>query len=171
MKDPCVRVFRALYGLSRSGFDWFQHFASKLRDLGFKQIESTSSLFSRDGVVVAIYVDDVIGSGPSDIVKKAMAGIATVADMKPQELANRFLGMYVSNVQIIDKVWRTCHVNQSAYALHLVERYKTDAGVTGNPRAVATPYVEAELTIEDEMTPRAIWVGAAGAMLGAFCSS
>ena len=64
--DMCLELKRSLYGLSVAPKLWYQHFREWLIARGFEPSEFDPCLFFRNGVAVAIYVDDVIMIGPSD---------------------------------------------------------------------------------------------------------
>ena len=50
---PVVRLWRALYGLARSGFDFVSHFRNWLLLCGWEPIPEGTVLALRDGEIVA----------------------------------------------------------------------------------------------------------------------
>lgn len=86
-------------------------------------------------------------------IRQAMTDIATVVDVKPAERASKFLGIHISDIRIHGD-WRYIHVNQAAYANHLIERYCRDAGMGGHALPqTATPYIEDDIKVDEELSP------------------
>ena len=62
-----VEVAKGLYGLIESGFTWFNHLSKFLFEIGFTAIEGEKCVFKdTNGVTVAVYVDDLMITGPKD---------------------------------------------------------------------------------------------------------
>ena len=61
-RDPCVRVKKAMYGLPRSGFDWYMHCHEILTiKLGWKKVANFDSLYSKsDCILPPIYSESCI---------------------------------------------------------------------------------------------------------------
>lgn len=67
-KSLVCRLRRALYGLTRSPRWWFDTLTPFMRTLGFTVCNSDICLFRNDstGVIMLIYVDDILMAGPLD---------------------------------------------------------------------------------------------------------
>ncbi len=77
MRAPCLRLRKAIYGLKRSGFDWAKHAEAVLAKRGWQKVEDVAdSLFVKGTgsktLLMALYVDDVIASGPRVELKRAL---------------------------------------------------------------------------------------------------
>ena len=70
-RDPCVRVKKAMYGLPRSGFDWYMHCHEILTiKLGWKKVANFDSLYLKSECILAVYVDDMLMAGQSTVMGK-----------------------------------------------------------------------------------------------------
>jgi len=79
-KQPVLRLRKALYGLQRSGFDWAKRAHSVLSSLGWTVIPDVvdAVYIKRDGkqvCILALYVDDILASGPSDMLVSSLNAI------------------------------------------------------------------------------------------------
>ena len=79
-KQPVLRLRKALYGLQRSGFDWAKKAHSVLTAAGWTVIPDVvdAVYIKRDGskvCIMALYVDDILASGPSDMLTEALNAI------------------------------------------------------------------------------------------------
>ena len=109
--------------------------------MGFHKIGSSSSLYQRGNVVVAICVDDILAGGPKEEVWKAISGIGSVVDTNPPEIVDQFLAMRFGKIQQKgDKRW--IPIDQSDYAHMIVEDHKKEIQETCDLRMVSTPYIE-----------------------------
>jgi len=76
-KFPCLRLHRAMYGLRRAGFDWLAHAERILESQGWLAIRDyCDSLYMKSTssgmLLLALYVDDLLASGPTDELMKAL---------------------------------------------------------------------------------------------------
>ena len=76
-RHPVLRLFRAIYGLRRSGFDWMEHAQRVLQHHGWQPIRDVAdSLFVKTTaagpLVLCCYVDDLLASGPGPELRQAM---------------------------------------------------------------------------------------------------
>jgi hypothetical protein len=56
--EMCLKLEKSLYGLTIAPKLWYEHLTSAIFDLGFKRSSYDQCLFFKDGIMVAIYVDD-----------------------------------------------------------------------------------------------------------------
>ena len=84
LKVPVVRLHRALYGLQRSGFDWMKHADEVLRHHGWLPVvDVVDSVYYKvttcnSFMIIALYVDDLLVSGPESAVYEAMAQLRRI---------------------------------------------------------------------------------------------
>ena len=76
-RHPVLRLFRAIYGLRRSGFDWMEHADQVLRHHWWEPIHDVAdSLYVKrtpnGPLVLCCYVDDLLASGPEAELRQAM---------------------------------------------------------------------------------------------------
>ena len=99
LKNPCVRLKKALCGLPRSGFDWFASFDSILTEqLGWARISGYDSLYTKGDALMAVYVGDLILAGTPHARRREWAAVGTALKLKEKpSMLDRFLGVkYVS---------------------------------------------------------------------------
>jgi hypothetical protein len=56
--DMCLKLEKSLYGLTIAPKLWYEHLTSAIFDLGFKRSSYDQCLFFKDGIMIAVYVDD-----------------------------------------------------------------------------------------------------------------
>ena len=61
------KLRRALYGLKQSPRIWYHTLVEFLRGHGFRPINIDLSVFAKDGMVIAIYMDDLLLAGASKL--------------------------------------------------------------------------------------------------------
>lgn len=66
-EDKVCRLNKALYRLKQSPRVWYNTFASFIKTLGFEPLDADSSVFidASSGTIVALYVDDLLITGPN----------------------------------------------------------------------------------------------------------
>ena len=71
------KLRKALYGLKQSSQIWYQTLTQFLLSLGLRPINADLSVFAKKELIIAIYVDDLLLTGPSlDEIKKAKAALS-----------------------------------------------------------------------------------------------
>lgn len=94
--DGVCLLDKALYGLKQSPRIWDETLNEFLNSLGFEALNADLSVFTRHGMIIAIYVDDLLIAGPSrnDIieVKRSLSarfqmstGLGSVFDESQEE--------------------------------------------------------------------------------------
>ena len=63
--DSVCLLDKALYGLKQSPRIWYETLTEFLKSLGFEAINADLSVFTRYGMIIAIYVDDLLIAGRS----------------------------------------------------------------------------------------------------------
>ena len=131
--NKVCKLKKALYGLKQSPRVWYNTFASFMKELGFHPIDADYSVFidPRTGTIVALYVDDVLITGPNraDIqrVKDALNGKFHMTDLGP-------IAFYLGMTVVRDRANRTIRLGQAAY----VERVLRDNGMW-DAKSISTP--------------------------------
>ena len=120
-EDKVCRLNKALYGLKQSPRVWYNTFASFIKTLGFDTLDADSSVFiSPSGTMVALYVDDLLITGPNkqDIygVKKALNSHFHMTDLGP---CCYWLGMSITR----NRQQRVLHLGQRAYLEKVVRDF------------------------------------------------
>ena len=76
------RVHRALYGLRTSPRDWYRHFCEVLKAQGWAVSAREGCLFSREGVLLSIHVDDLFVAGDVDKVTLFLRELSAEVSLK-----------------------------------------------------------------------------------------
>eukprot|EP00984_Skeletonema_dohrnii_P019485 scaffold9319_cov84-Skeletonema_dohrnii-CCMP3373.AAC.1 len=147
---------KCLYGLARSPRHWFDLISSTLRDMGMQPSShdpclwighpsdksdtssaSTSTSTTEPPLHLGIYMDDFVYFSESDEVERRFERLlASKIKVDFMGTVNWFIGSHFEWADHADGAL-SVHISQSAYAQHLVERYKLDSS-NYNPHA--TPY-------------------------------
>lgn len=126
-----AKLRKALYGLKQSPRVWYNTLATFLASLDFKPLDADSSVFCRDGTIIAIYVDDLLIAGASKPdIDKIKASLSERFKMSDLGACHFYLGMEV----IRDRPRRTLRLSQKAY----IEKVLQDHGF-GSCKPVSTP--------------------------------
>ena len=64
-KNMVLKLNKSLYGLVQAPLVWGNHLSEKLLKLGFKQGENDPCIYFGKGMLILVYVDDVLVFGPS----------------------------------------------------------------------------------------------------------
>ena len=142
IKDPCVRLDKALYGHPRAGFDWFATLDDLLTcKLGWDRVPGFDSVYTKNDAMVAAYVDDLVLAGTGHARRREWAAIQKSLKLRaaPEPLS-RFLGVKFS-VCATSPFVRRLTMCQDEYARSLVEKYNAQAAHPAGHRA--TPAVKA----------------------------
>lgn len=106
------KLKKALYGLKQSPRVWYQTLATFLTSLGYTPLDSDFNVFTKNGTLLAIYVDDLIITGPSSThiatLKHALSDHFHMANLGP---CIYYLGMVISR----DRPHRKLTLSQTAY--------------------------------------------------------
>lgn len=97
LKRPVLKLKKGLYGLKQSPLLWYALLSEYLISNGFTMSEYDHSVFAKEGIMVAIYVDDMLVSGINDEVitnfKNVMKQRFEMTDVGP---ATYFLNIHVT---------------------------------------------------------------------------
>lgn len=137
---PVTRVIMALYGLKRSGLDWGVKARKVVLSLGFEPIRdfTDDSIFLRGPVLLIIYTDDFLFSGPHDLALQAWKecnhalGFSTKLDGSN---LLKILGIRRS-AKWVSKTMKHITLDQEEYIKHIVENFQE---IIGNGKSVTLP--------------------------------
>ena len=141
---PCVKLERAIYGLPRSGFDWFAKVDDVLTSkLGWSRMPGVDSVYTKKQALLALYVDDILLAGPPKDRRREWAQLQQEITLggSPEPLS-RFLGVK-QHAQDESKYRRSLTTSQDEYARRIVEKYNEvapyPAGARMTPGLKTTP--------------------------------
>ena len=125
------RLRKALYGLKQSPRVWYNTLASFLKEHGFVPLDADLSVFSNGKLIIAIYVDDILLTGPNSAhiaaAKRALNERFKMTDLGSLRF---YLGMGIER----DRSNRILFLSQKAY----LEKVLKDHGMW-ECKPVATP--------------------------------
>ena len=88
------KLVKALYGHPESGGHWEDHLTKAIEKIGGKASTThpSSSWFPEDRMLLTVYVDDLLLSGPRENHHKVWARIGKAINIEEPEKLDRFLG-------------------------------------------------------------------------------
>ena len=91
------KLKKALYDLKQSLQIWYNTLASFLRSQGMRTINVDLNVFAKKGLIIAIYVDDLLLTGSSpDQIKRAKLALSQKFHMTDLEKYTYYLSMTVT---------------------------------------------------------------------------
>ena len=96
MTRPVCRLIKALYGHPEAGAHWERHLSDIVKKLGGAVVPSHPScfFFAKTRLLLSIYVDDLMLSGPESEHEKFWAELGASVNIEPPEDLDRYLGRY-----------------------------------------------------------------------------
>ena len=96
-KRPCCLLLKALYGHPESGAHWEKHLEDAIQHAGGDPLSGhpSSFWFQKEKLMLTVYVDDLILSGPKgthDKVWNSLRDGPKKINLDPPEVLSRFLG-------------------------------------------------------------------------------
>ncbi|EKD13115.1 hypothetical protein MBM_08558 [Drepanopeziza brunnea f. sp. 'multigermtubi' MB_m1] len=139
LEDGTKRVCklnRALYGLKQAPRVWYNTLSEFLIEIGFKPLGTDASVFHKERVIIAIYVDDLLISGRDraevNRLKAALSKRFQMTDLGPIAY---YLGMTVTR----DRANRTLSLGQRAYVEKIIQDFGIeDCNTYGTPIEVSS---------------------------------
>jgi hypothetical protein len=114
------KLNRAIYGLKQAPRVWYNTLSEFLQQLGFEPLDADASVFHKKGVIIAIYVDDLLITGRDrteiDALKDALKKRFQMSDLGP---VNFYLGMTVTR----DRPNRTLRLGQKSYLTKILRDF------------------------------------------------
>ena len=128
LKDPVVKLDRALYGLPRSGFDWFSHCDEVLtKKLGWERLSGSDSVYVKGDAVLAVYVDDIVMAGTPHARRREWKTLQEHLTLRGEpEKLDRFLGAKY-DIDATSKFTRVAQVGQPEYTRKIIQQYNDAA--------------------------------------------
>jgi len=94
--DMCLKLKKSLYGLKIAPKLWFEHLSTRLQAMGFKQSRLDPCLFSRNKVILCMWVDDVcICAKTAEGIQKVIAELRTEFDLTEEGELSEYLGLTI----------------------------------------------------------------------------
>ena len=118
-KILACRLNKALYGLKQGPREWYSTLKEYLISIGYQRIDADHSVFIHEnGIIIAIYVDDLLLIGP-DIpdIKNLKLQLSERFRMKDLGQIGWYLGMQITR----NRANRTIWINQSTYIKRAIE--------------------------------------------------
>jgi hypothetical protein len=103
-KGAKVHLLKSLYGLKQSPRLWYQAINAFLLSLGFKQLSTDPNLYIKDGVLLLLYVDDILIVSTSDdsrlsSANQVITALKTKYKMSDLGKARYFLRLEINRVE------------------------------------------------------------------------
>jgi hypothetical protein len=159
-----AKLNKALYGLKQSPRVWYNTLATFLSEQGFEPLDADSSVFSRAGTIIAIYVDDLLITGElkSDI-NKVKQSLSDRFHMSDLGACHFYLGMEV----IRDRPRRTLRLSQEAYLRKVLEDHDMEncATVVSTPMETSVKLMPADPDYECPSSLRREYQSAVGSLM------
>lgn len=138
--DRVLKLNKALYGLRESPLLWQKMFNQALREAGCEPVKHEPCCWTRDGVIIFFYVDDIVVAfreekrgGADDLIMHLRSRFA----LQGGDEIQWFLGVAV----VRDRATKTIYLSQADY-VRKMERFLT----TGSDRRIrTTPMAAVEL--------------------------
>lgn len=158
-----AKLNKALYGLKQSPRVWYNTLATFLSELGFHPLDADSSVFCREGTIIAIYVDDLLiaGESKSDIqdLKDKLSQRFQMSDLGP---CHFYLGMEVTR----NRPNRTLRLSQKAYLEKVLQDHSMEnCAPCKTPMETNTRHVSAESTYTADKDLRQRYQSAVGSLM------
>ena len=122
-----AKLLRALYGLPRSPYLWFNELSTTLKGLGFKPVLEEKCILTNGRIILFFYVDDIVILSPKEYRKEADEIVRKL--MEKYEIRDLgdltwFLNMRVTRDRPNRKVWITL----DAYIDKIVKQFNLSDG-------------------------------------------
>jgi hypothetical protein len=141
LKGAKVHLLKSLYGLKQSPHLWYQAINAFLLSLGFKQSSADPNLYIKDGVLLLLYVDNILivstsNDSPSSSANQVITALKTKYKMSNLGEARCFLGLEMNrDVNGIS-------ISQETYIDTMIQRFgMEDSHNVSNPRLTGSSLV------------------------------
>eukprot|EP00957_Ditylum_brightwellii_P081853 6226522-Ditylum_brightwellii.AAC.3 len=98
-QDLVLKLNKNLYVLKNAGRTWWEHLASGIKGVSFKQCEADQCVWKKDGLVIIVYVDNCLIFGNSkDEVEKIVEKIGKRFDITDKgTTVEEYLGVKIDH--------------------------------------------------------------------------
>ena len=162
--DSVCALKRALYGLKQSPRVWYQTLSHFLHSLGFEHIDADYSLFKNSaGIIIAVYVDDLLIAGPSmTAISELKAAFTSRFRMSDLGACQFYLGMEI----VRDRRNRTLWLTQRGYLKQVLEKFGClDLNPTATPMEAGLDLVKSDQSHEAPKSSIIKFQSAVGSLL------
>jgi hypothetical protein len=143
LKGAKVHLLKSLYGLKQSPRLWYQAINAFLLSLGLKQSSTDPNLYVKDGVLLLLYVDDILivntsDDSPSSPANQVITALKTKYKMSDLGEARRCLGLETNRDE------NSISLSQETYIDTMIKRFGME-----NSRNVSNP-LDPDVRLENE---------------------
>lgn len=161
-RNPVMKLKKGLYGLKQAPRLWYERLSQALLALGFVRSDYDHSIFIKENLIIAVYVDDILLSGePEKIVtmKKKLAEEFEMVDGSP---VNYFLGIQIYDLSEEQDGFDGYALSQSKYIADVLEEFHMD-----DCRPVSTPIdkLQSKRTNDDAIFDQKTYQKAVGSLM------
>jgi len=149
-RQPMVLLVRSLYGHPEAGGHWERHLEDAIAKIGGAKMEGHKScyFFAKERLMLTVYVDDLLLSGPADAQDQLWARLRQYIDMEDPEPLNRFLGRDHTHIHVDGATELAFEMED--YCADAVAMYMNLAKVSKLKHATTPFPPEGSLTLADE---------------------
>lgn len=125
--ESCWKLNKALYGLRKSPRLWQQEATRVLEELGFQAVPEDLCLFTRSGIIVFFYVDDIVivyHRSKSSEASQLRTQLQKHWELRDMGEATWFLGIRILRDRQKHKLW----LCQDSYLSSVAARYHLSSG-------------------------------------------
>ena len=152
IKDPCARLYKALYGHPLSSASWTLHLDSILKGLGGQEFPNLPSVcfFPHLSLVLCVYVDDLTLSGPTIQHEDFWRSLSKQVDLEPFTPLGRVLGR--SHRFVLYKGVKALALETEDFARRCVDLYEALSGKA--VKHFQTPHADPGSLVVSDAVPR-----------------
>jgi len=126
-----ILINRAMYGLKQSAREWYEDFSRTITEYGLSRADSDWSLFLGKGLIIGIYVDDmIIASKSKEETEKFLAYLRNAYSIKDLGEPEKILGIRIT----MNAETGIMKLDQKLYIEELLKEYSMQ-----DAKPVATP--------------------------------
>ena len=136
--ESVLRLHRALYGLRRSPRLWQLELTNTLRQLGLEPINEEPCLFTGHGVIILVYVDDILLVYHPDRLKEAEGIAASLQEhyeLRYEGEGDAFLGIKITR----DRSKKSILLNNTDYIQKIISRFHMEDKFAPTPATFLQP--------------------------------
>jgi hypothetical protein len=154
------RLLKALYGLKQAPRLWFENIRAFLLSLGFAECDEDPNLYIKDGVILLLYVDDIlVAYNDEQAANDVKARLKSQYKMSDLGKARRFLGMQIE--QTSDDGIYLC---QETYISDMIKRFRMEDAIPAN--SPMDPYVNLDNEeCEDKAVDKTLYLSIVGSLM------
>lgn len=143
-----LRLLRALYGLRRSPRLWQNELTQTLRRIGLEPVNEEPCLFTGNGIILLVYVDDLLFVYHPDKTQEAeriASALQAQYELRYEGEGDVFLGVRI----IRDRVNQVVHLNSTDYIKKIVSRFHMEDKHASTPAIKALTTYDGTASLKD----------------------